>query len=304
MSNKIIAWGFSGAAARAIALFRMGEVYIERGEKPNIIIGTSSGALAAPIIAVAYQHPEIMAKAIHFAETLDTKDMFPYKGNVPFNKKGNPSLMGVLRAVTHNHLGWQDIKPLYKKLFTQEYFESFKKSDIKCIAFGVKGEDWTPVQYVLNDAVSLDDMIDVIECSSRIVPFVQPMTYKGATYADGGFISFNPSMWLFDNYDLKQLVSFNSHELHLGINKNPKWDKNILSVTYQAMDGMSSMLAYKDSIIEELYCKLHCVDYIRIDAPDGYTDEVYETDDNQLIALGLASMEVAQNAWNKTKGIA
>jgi hypothetical protein len=292
--EKLIAWSFSGAAARAIALFRMAEVAIERSEKPNVIIGTSSGALAAPIIAVAYQCPELLDAAIKFAETLDAMDMFPYKGNKPFIKNGSPSVGGVLRAMTHNHLGWQDIKPLYKKVFTEEHFQLLKKSDIKCISFGVQGKTWEPVHYILNDAKSLDDMIDMIECSSRIVPFVQPMVYNGEGHVDGGYIAFNPGWTLFGKYELKQLISFYSHELHGKIGAKDKWSKGVISITEQAMNGMAYWHGVKDAMLEEMLCKINAVDYLRIEAPNGYTDEVYETDDDQLIALGLASKEKAK----------
>jgi len=301
MDNKLIAWSFSGAAARAIALFRQAEVSMELGEKPNIIIGQSSGAIVAPILAVAYQDYSILEVAIEMAETLDTSDMFPYKGNLPMNKKGKPSVMGVLRGFTHNHLGWQDIRPMYKKIFSQEHFDMFKESDIKCIGFGVKGKDWSPTMFILNDAESIDDLIDMIESTARISPFVQPMVYKGETYVDGGYISFSPAMWLFGQYQLKQLVCFYSKQTTYGIPDNPLWDKSILSITNQAMNGMSHWLGVKDSIIEELYCKLNNIDYLRIEAPDGYTDEVYETDDIQLIALGLATKEVTEDSWNNFK---
>jgi predicted acylesterase/phospholipase RssA len=304
--TKKIAWSFSGAAARAIALFRMAESSIEFGEKPDVVIGSSSGALIAPIIAVSYKCPELLHSAIKMAETLDSTDMFPYKGNMPMYKNGKPSIGGILRGFTHNHLGWQDIRPMYKKIFKEEHFQVFKKSDIKCIAFGVKGVNWSPIEYVLNDAKSLDDMIDMIECSSRITPFVQPMSYDGFGHVDGGYISFNPSMWLFDKFDLKEVITFYSNQIHGRIPDNPKWDKSILSVTNQAMHGMSHWLGVKDAIIEKIECKLRNINYLRIEAPDGYTDEVYETDDNQLIALGLASKKVAEDAWKnylKTKNL-
>lgn len=296
------AWALSGAAARAIALMRQVEVAIARGEKPDVIIGNSSGALTAPIAAVAYEYPEILPEAIRFAETLDTADMFPYKGNVPFNKKGNPRPMSVLRALGHGHLGWQDIKPLYKKVFTEEYFEIFKKSNIKCIAFGVKGSDWSPVEYVLNDAETLDEMIDMIECSSRIVPFVQPMEFRGEAHVDGGFVSFNPGMWLFEKYNMERLVTMYSREVKFAMHKNPNWHKGklpVLGIVTQAMNGTSYWLGNKDAIIEECFSALTGTEYIRLEAPDGYTDEVYETDDHQLIALGNASFEKANKEWDE-----
>ena len=300
MEDKIIAWSFSGAAARAIAHFRMAEVAMSRGEKPSLIIGNSSGALAAPIIAVAYDRPEIMKSARKFAETLDMTDMFPYLGNKPFTKKGKIAPNAIGRLLTHNHLGWQDIKPLYKKVFTQEHFELLQKSSIKCYAFGVKGKSWTPVSYCLNDAKSLDDMIDMIECSSRIVPFVQPMIYKGEGHVDGGYIAFNPGWTLFKKYKMKTLISFYSHELHEdGMVSNPNWDKSVLSVTTQAMNGMAYWHGVKDAELEESLSLIHGVKYLRLEAPDGYTDEVYETDDDQLIALGNASYVKAMKAWDK-----
>lgn len=293
-----VAWAFSGAAARAVAHFRNAEVAMRLGNKPNVIIGNSSGAIIAPIIAVAYEDPQLMIDGIKFAETLDTADMFPHKGNKPFTKKGKVAPGAVLRAMSHNHLGWQDIKPMYKKVFTEKHFQMLKKSPIKCIAFGVIGEDWSPVEYVLNDAETLDEMIDMIETSSRIVPFTQPMVYKGKGHVDGGFLAFNPGWRLFANYKMEELITFYSRETKEAMSKNSKWDKNILSVTTQAMNGMAFWHGNKDAMLEEAYSALDSVKYMRIEAPDGYTDEVYETDDHQLIALGEASAEISERMWN------
>jgi hypothetical protein len=45
-----------------------------------------------------------------------------------------------------------------------------------------------------------------------------------------------------------------------------------------------------------LHCKLNNIDYLRIECPNGYTDEIYESDNKQLIALGNASKKVAIEA--------
>jgi len=294
----MIVWGLSGGAARAIGLFEAAKVCMERGEKPDIIIGTSSGSLLAPIIAVAYEIPELMDIAIKFAQTLDPLDMFPYKRNRPFNKKGKPTVNAIFRIIGgHNHLGWQDIKPLYKKVFTETYFKILQKSPIICQSFGVVGEDGSPEILTLNDADNLDEMINMIEKSSRIVPFVQSIEGR----IDGGFISFNPSMWVLKDNKVGTLVSIYSHELKQNIDFNKDWNKNILTTTTQSLLITTHWLGVKDALIEELYCKLNNIDYLRIECPNGYTDEIYESDDDQLIAFGKASRLNAQKKWNNTE---
>ena len=57
-------WSISGGAAKAVGLFEAAKVCVERKDKPDIIIGTSSGALVAPIIAASYQYPELFEEAI------------------------------------------------------------------------------------------------------------------------------------------------------------------------------------------------------------------------------------------------
>lgn len=300
MKQPKIVWAFSGGAAKWIALARTAQVSKEKGLRPDIIIGTSSGSLLAPIIAVAYDMPELMDQAIKFGETLDVPDMFP-KNHHPFNKKGKPTFNAVTRILTgYSHFGIQDIRPLYLKVFKQEHFELLKKSEIKCFAFGVQGSNGTPKLVCLNDAKDLNELIYMLEVSSRIVPFVQAAEYEGKLYVDGGFISFCPAMWLFDTFNIKELLTVYSTPVPKSIGENPKWNDNVLSVTEQMLKITAHYLGVKDAIIEELHCKLNNIPYMRIECPNGFIDELYETDDDQLIALGMASKENAEKAWETT----
>ncbi len=290
----MVAWGISGGAARAIALFEAAKVCIEQDEKPDLIIGTSSGALLSPIIAVAYEFPPFIDAAIEFARSLSPSDMFPYEGNFPLKKNGKPSTNAIFRVLTgYNHLAWQDIAPLYKRLFKQRHFEALQNSSIKCFSFCVDGTDGSPKIYCLNDAESLEDMIVKIKKSSRIVPIVQ----NEEGFIDGGFISFNPAMWLFDRFEITKLVTIYSKQMKDHIKKNPKFDKNFITTDFQVHSITAHWLGWKDAKIEELYCQLHGIEYLRIECPDGFTDELYEDDDHQLIALGEASRKKALEAY-------
>jgi hypothetical protein len=293
-----VLWSFSGGAAEAIALFRAAEVSIEKGEKPTRIIGTSSGSITASIIPVAYEVPGFMEAAIKFAETLDVEDMFWSKAHRPLNEKGEPTFNAITRILTgHNHLGIQDIRDLFKELFTEEHVEILRNSPIKSFAFGVRGKDFKPTIVCLNRAKNVDDLVDMIELSSRISPLVQPAPYKGDTYVDGGFIAFNPG-WLALSPKIKQYVATYAHPMNTIGHSNEEWDKNLFTVVPQLLGGMAHWHGMKDIKIEELMCKLYDIDYLRIECPSGYIDEIYESDDEQLIALGLASQENAIKAWD------
>ena len=296
--NSKIVWGFSGGAARFIALARSAEVCMKHGTKPDIIIGTSSGAILASLIAVAYDKPELMKVAIEFGETLDIQDMFPGKGQKPFNKRGKPTFNAGTRIITgENHFGIQDIGPMFKKVFKQAHLELLQKSPIKCYAFGVEGINGTPMMVCLNDAKDIDNLVYRIELSSRIVPFVQSANYQGKLYVDGGFISFCPAMWLFKEFNVKQLITIYSSPVPCLIDTNSGWNDNVFTVTEQMLKITTHYLGVKDAIIEDLYCKLHSIPYLRIECPEGIIDEMYETDDHQLKALGIAAKEKAELLW-------
>jgi predicted acylesterase/phospholipase RssA len=291
-------WSFSGGAARWIGLARAAQVSMMKGNKPDIIIGTSAGSLLAPIVAVSYDKPELMSEAIKFGETLDVTDMFPSVQHKPFTKKGKPTFNAYMRIITgYNHFGIQDIKPLYKKVFKQEHFELLKLSSIKCFAFGVEGRNGSPFNICLNDATSLDDMINMLELSSRISPFVQPSNYGGKLYVDGGFISFNPANQLFNDYKIKELVSVYSTPTFYFIPDNPNWDQNLFTVITQLLKITTHWLGVKDRQLEEYYTQLNNVKYVRIECPAGIIDETYETDDDQLIMFGNKSYEEAIKQW-------
>lgn len=292
-------WSFSGGAVKWISLAEGAKVSIERKGYPDVIIGVSAGALLAPIIAVSKYLPDVLDKAIEIGSTLKTKDMFPYKNNHPFRNNGKITPNATFRVITgHNHLAWQDIAPLYKRVFTQEVFEVFKKSDIKCYAFGVKGKNYSPKVVCLNNASCVDELIRMIELSSRIVPFVQPAIYKGEGYIDGGFIAMNAAWVLAPYLNMKELITYYTNEPSTSIGDNKNWDKNVLQITANSMNGSVYWHSVKDRIIEHLYCKAHDIKYLRIDYPCTAIDEVYDTDEHQLREVGQESIKITHKAWN------
>lgn len=299
---KDILWGWSGASARAIALFTMGKEAMNVLKKPTVMVGQSSGAIVMPIIAVAYEVEELIDIAIDFASTLNTEDMFPYKGNKPFGKNGNPTFNNYLRLLIYGHFGWQDIRPLYKKVFTDEYFKIFKNQEIQCYGYGVDGQDWSVTRYHFNLAKDVDELIDMIESTARIIPFVQEKYYNEINHVDGGFIAFNPA-WLEieklqkTGKQIEEVITFYSHEVQRSINENVNWNKGTLKAinkVTQAMLGTTHWLSIKDSLLEEAYSKLYRFNYCRLEAPNGYTDDTYEDDNEQLISLGNAAREKAK----------
>jgi len=298
-THKKKVWSISGGAAKAVGLFEIAKVCTEYKDRPDIIIGTSSGALVAPIIAASYTYPELLDEAIKFAQSLNVLDMFPYKGNKPFKKNGKISIGSIFRVIGgHNHLGWQDIKPLYKKVFKQKHFDALKNSDINCISFSVLGKNGTPCFNLLNESKSIDDLIDLIERSSRMTPIVQ---HKDG-HIDGGFISFSPGMWVLkdDLQNVSEYLSIYSHPIKVGgIIENKTWDSNIINVITQVLNISTYYLGYKDALIEEILCKVENIPYIRIECPNGFIDEIYETDDNQLKEFGIASRKEAIKILSK-----
>jgi len=295
-----IIWSFGGGAVKWISLAEGAKVSIKRNGYPTVVIGVSAGALLAPIIAVSKRLPDILDRAINIGRTLKSSDIFPYKGNSPFNKKGKPTVNAIFRILTgYNHLGFQDIGPLYKSLFTDKVFAEFKKSDILCYAFGVKGKDFSPSIVCLNDAKTVTELIAMIELSSRIVPFVQPAKFKEDFYIDGGFVANNAAWVIREMFDIKELITFYTNVIEYNIKTNDKWDGNILQVVTQCMGGMAHWHSIKDRLIEEYYCKANCISYMCIEYPCSAINEVYDTDDNQLEAAGIEAREITEAKWTE-----
>lgn len=295
--------GHSGAAARAVGIFEACRVAVNHEEKPTKIIGQSSGAILTALQGASYKYPCLMDAAIDMAASLDLKDMFPHPGNFPFNKKGKLSANAAFRVLTgHNHFAWQDISPMFKNIFKEKHLAALKSSGIECWTMGVDGKDGTLAMFNLNLANTVDDVLDMLKRSNRIAPFVQ--NYKG--FLDGGFACYNPAWLMFESCpNLKKVRTFYAKEITDGIPVNEKWDKTIISIQTQTMLTATHWLSVKDAMIEELYCEKNNIDYVRIECPNGYTDEIYETDDDQLRALGQASREVALKAFKKdTNGLA
>ncbi len=282
----------TGGGPKAGGLKAAGKVFKEMRDKPDIMIGQSSGALTIPILAASYEYPEVLDKALEMAGTLEMRDIFPFAGNRPFTEEGDVPLNAYFRAATgHNHLGWQDIRPLYKKLFKKKHLKALQRSSIECIAFGVIGKNGMPEMKVMNRAKTVDELIDMIEETARIVPFVQHANGR----IDGGFVAFSPGVWLLmqNPEQISEYTAIYADPVKTGVGTNENWDKNIITVTGQIMGITTNYIAYYGAVIEELLCKQHNINYTRVECPDGYLKLMYDTDDKRLQAFAQASREAA-----------
>ena len=294
------ALNYSGGAVMFAGMITSAQVIIESGFIPDVMSGVSSGAMLLPIIVAALEETELWAQAIEVANNVQPKDYFPGWDDLPVGPKGNLSIHGVLRAATgHPNLGEQDIRGLYKSVFKEHHFEIFKRSSIECYVYGVDYDSGNMMEYKLNDAKDVDDLIDMLQASNRIPIFTQCKNYRGIRHYDGGMRSHNPGKYILRKYpELDECISVFAREDRDHVGTDTNWDKDLITVITRTIGITTTQISVNDEEIQSLLCELNNIKYIPIHLPADMLDEMYDNDSEEVTAFSKASAELAQSILN------
>lgn len=172
----------SGASTNIEAIAGASISILERGFKPNVIDGNSSGALIAPLLAMGRT-----ADLKHFVLNYKIEDAFSVS---PINKKGKPSAAGIFRAATGRaSLGKMDA--LYctlKEAFTEADFKKWKTSETMPEIYTATVEYKTGKLFKtrLRSIDKYEDAIKYIIASASIPIMAEPVKINGGLHFDGG----------------------------------------------------------------------------------------------------------------------
>ncbi|MEX0996526.1 MAG: patatin-like phospholipase family protein [Flavobacteriaceae bacterium] len=181
--------GSKGAYAGGVAH----HLIVEQVKKYNLLIGTSTGSLLLPHLALGK-----VEKLKSIYTNVNPKDIFNIN---PFivKRKGNREYV----AINHWNVLWQlmrnkrtfgesnNLRKNILRNFTIEEFNTLKESEIE-IVVTVSNLTKNVVEYKRLKDHSYDDFCDWMWISANYVPFMSLVTKNGFEYADGGFGAVSP----------------------------------------------------------------------------------------------------------------
>jgi NTE family protein len=164
----------------------------EKGYSPDIVAGTSAGA----IVALAY--------CVLGDEFYDAVMAFkPTEAMVkrPFTDGGRLTWSAIWRMVTfRNSLGVQSITPLLKKVITKQQFMSWQANEHSPEAYVTIVDINTGGRLLMNlKGMPYEVALLCVEASTRVPILTEPLEINGRHYIDGGIRDHNPSGLLLES---------------------------------------------------------------------------------------------------------
>lgn len=259
--------GSKGAFAGGVAEFLMKEC----GERYDLLMGTSTGSLMIPMIALG----EIdRLKEVYTSVT--EKDIF----NVcPFTFTRHKGI--VKTGLNHSGILWQFLKgektfgsskplrELIVQTYTPDDFEKIKKLNIDLIVT-VTNITLKTVEYKNLKECNYEDFCDWIWISANMIPFMSLVSKNGYEYADGGISNIVP---------IREAIKRGAEKVdvivlkpHLQTSQSPL-TKNVFSLTMTMFEIMVNQISITDVAIGVLEQNLnHDVDIHFYHTPNVLTD--------------------------------
>lgn len=301
LSGKRIALFFSGASTKIGMLVGAGVMLLRTfGIRVVVIVGTSSGAMCALILAIG-----LYQTAKNKARTFTIKDIFRENPN---------SLRGMLKAVNrvlHGHYNLYDQTKLVetlKGLISEESFYAWANSiNSPDVMIGIYNAETRARHYVSLKSKSYEEALDIVLASTSIPIASAPVNINGQMYYDGGVRDHIGSEWYVSNYHGKidECISVYSRpEVFTGDDREiskpftfepptkfPKLKniKRILGLGLELYDVMLNEISKSDEVKTDLLCDKYRIKHTKIFAPYKLADGVYETSpemNDRLLSIG------------------
>tara|TARA_R110000803_G_scaffold10096_2_gene31254 strand:+ start:376 stop:1350 length:975 start_codon:yes stop_codon:yes gene_type:complete len=193
---KIESW--SGAATKIGGYIGMITELIKKpNSTPDIIIGTSSGAIASLLRVSLMVNPLMLPHIIKLAIKLSLDDIFNIS---PVNKKGGlrgSSIVRLIRGKLSMGEHYQLTKTL-KKLFTEHMYNEYRRIEHRYPDLLICSTDIDSGKFIVVNAkdLSYEDIFKHILASTSIPLATQPMSIGGNLNLDAGITFGNPGCYL------------------------------------------------------------------------------------------------------------
>jgi predicted acylesterase/phospholipase RssA len=282
--------GSKGAFAGGVAQHLIQDLGIDY----DILVGTSTGSLLAPMLAAG--NLDNVRKAYTSVTQSDIYSVCPFKvkkmkdGSV----KSSINHFNVVRMFLKRKKTFgehENLRKTIKRFFPREDYEKVKASQKKVIA-SVANLSVKKIEYKYLKDNSYEDFVDWMWLSSSFVPFMSLVEKNGYEYADGGFGNYIP---------IEEAIAQGATDIHVIVlnprnrsHKNVK-TRNAFDIMMQSMQFMLQQIAYDDLLIGHLQSIYN--DHIQIKfffTPRLLTEYSFYFDPEQMTQWWKEGYEYAQ----------
>lgn len=219
----------------------------QEGNKYDIIVGTSTGALLSPLIAKGD-----FKTLKHAYTSMSQTDIFEKN---PFKADGSINLLNAIRRMVTGKTTLGDstnLKMSVSKYLTADCFNQIKKSgtDVACCVYNIQKRQ---SEYKTAKSACYSDYLDRITASATVPIAMTTIKKDGCDYVDGGVADHIPVRYLLDK---------NITELDVIIHRTETYTettspKSIMSFFMKIIDAMQIEISRDDISQIESFCKIN-----------------------------------------------
>lgn len=239
--------GSKGAFAGGVAQHLIEDLGIQY----DMIIGTSTGSLLAPLIANGDFDSIRKAYTSVTQEDIYNINPFRIKKSSDGSIRSSINHLSILRMLLRRKKTFgehQNLRKTIARFFTEEMYHQVRSQGIQ-VASTVANLTRKTVEYKYLRDHSYEDFCDWMWVSSSFVPFMSIVEKNGFEYADGGFGNYIP---------IEEAIAQGANELDVIVltprqrPHQPIKTRNALDIMMQSMAFMLQQIAYDDILIGHL----------------------------------------------------
>lgn len=177
MSKRVLALVLGGGGARGALQVGALRALLEAGIRPDIMVGTSAGALNAGAIAVYGLNLEGVERLEHAWRVAAEVDLLP-----------SQSWWALMRSLLRRTQRARQ-EQLRELLIAQGLEPHLRFGDIRDVRVGMVAADMNTYEMVVYGARPEDSVLEGVLASTALVPWLPPLEVDGRYLIDGGAVS-------------------------------------------------------------------------------------------------------------------
>lgn len=180
----------SGGGSKGAFAGGLSEKFIEEGEDFDLYVGTSTGNLLCPLLAI--KRPDTLKEAYTSVSNSDIWDINPFKSG---GDTASFNYFNIVRSLIKGnyHLGDAGgLKRLIKKFMTRQVYKTIRDKEKKDVVSCVTNQSKSKPEYKSINDHSYEEFVNWMYASSCVPPFMEALRKNNNNYIDGGVTEHAP----------------------------------------------------------------------------------------------------------------